>query len=229
MYFLNFKSLNFLKVLIVFVASAALFGCASRPDTLEVDVQSFAVGQTVKTPQGYRLQWLPTQNPNSNFGPLEAAAQKALAQAGLHRIGADGRPLNEGAPVAARQANLTAQLSTGVVRARSCPSSPEEPAGAAADRRVSVGVGLGWWDGPLGLGIHLNDFIGRSNCYAVKIILRDTKRQNVVYESTAQFESWNTLEEDIWGILFEAAMRDFPQGNSQKRTIVIDLKNRITP
>lgn len=211
------KNIHIFKISTTAACLLTLTACASYPDVLEVDVQSFASHPALSTPQNYELQWLPSQDTNSHFAHLEAVAQAALIRVGLHRTSAYASPQ-------VREHTLTVQLGTTAVQARHCPKSPEEPEGAAQPR-LGWSIGWGWWNAPIGLGFSWSDFARPMNCYSAKMIIRNAKNQTIVYESTAQFESSTTVNADIWGVLFDAALRDFPQGHPKKRSIIINLKN----
>lgn len=205
-------------------ATAFLVGCASGPVTYTTSVQSYSSMAGITLPNTYRLELLPSQIQNQqNFAVVEIQAQKALSNVGL-------QPAADPA-----QAPLVVQIDA------ISAASPSGPAYAPYYGPASVyGWGFGrpwtpgpWGPGPWGHGPWGGPAVGWAfdappTIYhrSVNLVIRDAKNQRIVYETSAQYNDLRANDSMIWGLLFNAALNDFPnppQGVRQVQTTVTPI------
>lgn len=190
-------------------AAAALAGCASGPRDIVANVESYSSMAGVTLPATYRMELLPSQNQQQNFARIEHAAQAALQRVGLTR---DSHP---------EQARLVVQIG-----ATASQSRAYHPAYDDWFYGPRFGWGMGFGGPRVGFGMHWMDTPPLVQYRAVKLLLRDQQTQKIVYETSAQYDEVRLNEELIWGILFDAALSDFPHpasGTRQVRTTLTPL------
>lgn len=199
-----------MKVFAVLLTSAALLGmggCASVR-AVDADVQSYStLAAALPESPTYRLELLPSQQAQAvQFATIEQQAQQALAKQGLRRI----QP-----PV---PAHFIVQI-----HAQSYATLPEFWPSAGPRAR-------GWaWGGRIGPGPWPYRGGGTSGWLfdrpptlqhrAVSLVMRDSHTQAVVYETSASFEEVWSNDALIFGVLFDAALSDFPHPPQGPRQI----------
>ena len=193
------------------VVAAALAGCATGPREITSSVQSYANMGGIHLPATYRMELLPSQTHQQSFARIEAAAQDALQRVGLTR---DPRP---------DLARLVVQI------------------GASADQgyayhpgydnwfygpRFGWGLGMGFGGPRWGMGMSWMDAPPMVYYRGVQLVIRDTKTQQIVYATSAKYDEIRVDDQQIWRVLFDAALSDFPhppQGARQVRTTITPL------
>lgn len=199
--------------LAVLVASAAvLAGCASGPREISSNVQSYASMAQVQLPASYRLELLPSQSQQPSFTHVEAAAEQALRRVGLTR---DPRP---------DLARLVVQVGATATQGRAYYPGYYDP---FYGPRWGWGLGYGGRGGwGMGMGWSMMDTPPLVYYRAVKLVLRDQQTQQIVYETSAEYDEVRMNDDVIWGVLFDAALTGFPhppQGPRQVRTVLTPL------
>lgn len=206
--------MNFLRTLTITVlclAGALLAGCAG-PRLVQSDVSSYSSLDTLPQPATYRFEHLPSQQQQAAaFAPIEALAEQALARVGMTRNEANAR--------------YAVQLGVegGTMYPRNWPY--------AGGPMPYFGWGLGWggwsgrWGGGLGLGMGWGrDLPPPLYHRRASVLIRDLANQQVVFESSALYEDVWTSDPMIYGVLFEQALRGFPQpqrGDRRESTEVL--------
>lgn len=188
-------------------ALLAAAGCAGL-DTVAVEVSSQGDWPAGRKPGRYAIERLPSQQSQTvEQERIEAAALPALAAAGF-------------VPAPLDEADFVVQ-----VGARRFELARRDPYGPFYWRSD-------WWfygghrpffHGPgLGYG-HVADFPDVQREAA--ILIRDRRGQRIVYETRATLVTrWSS--DALLPVLFDAAMKDFPQQALSPRTVVVPLPRR---
>ena len=187
-------------------SAAALTGCASGPREISSSVQTHSNMAQVQLPATYRMEILPSQSQQQSFAQIEAAAEKALQRVGLRR---DPSP---------ELARLVVQVGASATQGRHY-----HPAYDDWFYGPRWGLGLGW-GGPrmgvgLGWGMGMVDAPPLVYYRSVKLVLRDQRTQQIVYETSAAYDEVRMHDDVIWGVLFDAALADFPNPPAGTRTV----------
>ncbi|MEJ5990276.1 DUF4136 domain-containing protein [Ramlibacter sp. PS3R-8] len=176
---------------------AAMLAACAAPPPPQATVQVFAAVAQLPPEATYRHERLPSQAGRPDQSATEAAADTALARAGLRRDDANPRLAVEVA---------VSQHAVGYGPAWGIPSW------------VNVGVGGGSWGGG-GVGIGLSFPVGGTPAYPsqrVDVLLRDLASGQVLFQSQATSNSGASAAS-----LVEASLRNFP--NAQPGTWVVPL------
>lgn len=180
--------------LLVLSAAALLAACASTPP--EATVQVFTGPPQVAAGTSYRYERLPSQAGQPAQTQLEAAADAALARAGLRRDDAAGR--------------LAVQLTATQDRVAG-PGS-----GYGGGPQVGIGIGSGGWGSGVGIGfgIPIGGGGGGQAWQRIDVQMRDAASGHVVYQSQASAGSGASQ-----AALVDAALRDFPNAPAGARQV----------
>lgn len=179
--------------LLVLSAAALLAGCASTPP--DATVQVFTGPTQLAAGTTYRYDRLPSQAGQPAQAQLEAAADAALARAGLRRDDAAGR--------------LAVQLTATQDRVAS-------PYGYGGGPQVGFGIGSGGGGGGVGIGfgIPIGGGGGGQASQRVDVQMRDLASGRVVYQSQASAGGSASQ-----AALVDAALRDFPNAPAGARQV----------
>jgi hypothetical protein len=183
----------------------ALSGCGTtrRIDSQVQSVHANVVGAAPLPGARYRFERLPSQINNPAAGLAEQQAQAALAAVGLVRDDA------------------LAQLSIQVnARATSYIADPWG--------RPLLGVGMnGYWGHGVGMGFGMSSGMRfpppTHYQYEVSIVLRDLRSAQVVYETQAVHNGPWADANQIFPVLMQAALQDFPNPPAASRQVNIDI------
>jgi hypothetical protein len=186
----------------LFVAAAlgaTLFGC-STTRLIDSDVSSFGSWPAGRAPSSFAFERLPSQQAQEQEQDrLEAAALPALEHAGFKAI--DGT------------ADVRVQVALRTLTYRRGPYNagvydPYWP-GSPLYRDHWHGAGFGW---PLAAPRYINE---------VSLLIRDSKTQQVVYETRAQSDAPGA-DATLLRALFEAALKDFPHAAISPRRVTVE-------
>lgn len=202
-----------ISTLAAVAAVLVLSGCATTR-VVDTQVQTFSQLPAVPVPASYRFERLPSQQSvPADQAQLEAAAEPALAKAGLVRDEAGARY----SVLIDSTVQTTTQLVDPWGYGRYGPWGPWGPYG----RRWYGGVGYYGW-GP-GWGFQY-DMWDRSYAQReVSVILRELSTQRVVYETRAVHESRWPNDPALLTPMFDAALSGFPQPPAGVRRVNIEL------
>lgn len=202
-----------ISTLAAVAAVLVLSGCATTR-VVDAHVQTFSQLPAVPAPATYRFERLPSQqSAPADQAQLEAAAEPALAKAGLVRDEAGARY----SVLIDSTVQTTTQLVDPWGYGRYGPWGPWGPYG----RRWYGGVGYHGW-GP-GWGFQY-DMWDRSYAQReVSVILRELSTQRVVYETRAVHESRWPNDPALLTPMFDAALSGFPQPPAGVRRVNIEL------
>jgi Domain of unknown function (DUF4136) len=188
------------------LVALALTGCAAL-NTVTSDVTTYSEWPAERKPGRYAFERLPSQKANAQrTAELEAAAAKALAQAGF-TLAAD-----------AAQADVIVQVGARVSRTEVSPW----------DDPLWWRWGAGYWRAPAWrssrsayyAGFH-NDWYSRYE-RNVAVLLRDRASGTPLFEAHAQTEGGSSGDAALISAMFEAALKDFPAvGASNPRRVSI--------
>ena len=179
----------------VLLALALLAGCATGPQGLVSQVQSYSAMHGIQLPTTYRLEVLPSQVQEPYFPHVEAAAHRALQRVGLE-------------PATAQEiAHLAVQIGASASQGRA-PFSSRDPYYYLPRWGWGVGYGTGWTHS-LSMQWML-DIPPLVQYRAVKLVLRDQHTQRIVYETSAQYDEVQVDDALVWEPLFDAALSGFP-------------------
>lgn len=200
---------------VLLAGCAWLTGCASGPREIATSVQSYASMSAVALPATYRMELLPSQSQRQSFARVEAAAEAALHRVGLTR---DVRP---------DLARLVVQVGATASQGRAWHPAYDDY--YMYGPRFGWGVGYGGrWGSTFGMNWMLRDYPPMVQYRAVKLVLRDQQTQQIVYETSAEYDEVQVDDGVIWGLLFDAALTGFPdppQGERQVRALLPAAKS----
>lgn len=198
----------------VLASAAVLAGCASGPRQITSSVQTYASMGGVQLPATYRLELLPSQTQQQSFARVEAAAEQALRRVGLTR---DPRP---------ELARLVVQVGATASQGRAYHPAyddwfygPRFGWGMAYGGRWGGGLGMNW----------MMDTPPMVYYRAVKLVLRDQQTQQIVYETSAEYDEVRMDDQVIWNVLFDAALTDFPNPPAGTRQVRTTLQAKPAP
>jgi hypothetical protein len=168
----------------------------------------------VQLPATYRLELLPSQTQQQSFARVEAAAEQALRRVGLTR---DPRP---------ELARLVVQVGATASQGRAYHPAyddwfygPRFGWGMAYGGRWGGGLGMNW----------MMDTPPMVYYRAVKLVLRDQQTQQIVYETSAEYDEVRMDDQVIWNVLFDAALTDFPNPSAGTRQVRTTLEAKPAP
>ena len=203
------------KVLTVLIATAALGACASLHE-LSNDVSSYSLWPAARKPTTYAFERLPSQQANAKQQQLlEDAARPALEMAGF-------------TPASDQQAaDVTVTLGARVTPNDRSPY--DDPF---------------WWHGGLygyrhfgrpyypyypyyarGFGPHFGYPFYDTPTYEreVAMLIRDRKTGQPVYETRVTNDGYSSSINSLLSAMFEAGMKDFPQGGVNPHRVVTQI------
>lgn len=195
-----------LKVLTALTLAAALSGCASL-QVMDAEVSSFGTWPAQRAPAAYVFERLPSQESRPEWqDALEAAAGPALEAAGFKPVPAGGTAV------------YGVQLGWRV--------GQQAPLRDPYWGRGGVFAGMGSHGrGGVGFGINMN-LSAPTYTREVVLLLRDRASGQTVYETRAASAGYTETFDGLLPALFEAALKDFPHGGVNPRTVRIDLSPR---
>lgn len=190
---------------LLLLVTALLQGCG-LPRMIDSDVQSFVGGDGAVTGVGYRFERLPSQQAHSTQqDSIEAMAEQALSEVGLHR--------DEMTP------RYSAQVSVGVRTI-----APPEPRRTRAERSILRPDGVAVFAPPFALVIEQPWYR-----HSVQLLLRDAGSARVAFESTASFDGPWADSMQLLPVVMRAALRDYPNPPQGPRKVVIELPANAAP
>ena len=199
-----------LKILGVVLTTALLGGCAAM-NRLGSDVSSFGPWPADRRPAAFVFERLPSQQQQPEQQQmLEDAARPALEAAGFRQVAdlaAADYSVQLGARVSADERWLHDDGFGGLLGARSLHRYP----------RFGLGMGLGY--GRLAYGP-----IGPAYEREVILLIRDRRSGQPVYETRASNQGSSSAINSLLPAMFEAAMKDFPQGGINPRRVVTEIQ-----
>lgn len=184
---------------LLLLATALLQGCG-LPRMIDSDVQSFIGSEGAVTGVGYRFERLPSQQ---NLGPqqdrVEAMAEQALSEVGLHRDDVTPRY------------SAQVQMSVGTI------ASPQHRR-SRAERSMVRTDGVAVSAPPFGLVIEPPWYR-----HSVQVLLREVGSARVAFESSASFDGPWADSAQLLPVVVRAALRDYPNPPQGLRKVVIEL------
>lgn len=201
-----------ISTLAALAAAVLLTGCATTR-VVDNEVQTFSRLPAVPSPATYRFERLPSQQSvPAAQGQLEAAAEPALAKAGLVRDdGAARYSVLIGSSVQTTAPAIDPWFYGGFG-----PYGPYHRRWRGYPGFYGAGWGPGWgyrydmWD---------NGYAERQ----VSVIIRELSNQQVVYETRAVHETRWPADPALLAPMFDAALSSFPQPPAGVRRVNITL------
>jgi hypothetical protein len=187
-----------LRWLTAIVASLVLGGCA-LPRMIDSDVQSFVGTPAAVAGASYRFERLPSQQAQgAAHERVEALAQEALGRAGLVRDEAHPR--------------YSIQVEVSVLQFQPAPRRQPHFGGPyiAADGALFYPPPMLLLEPPW-------------YSHTVHLLMRDVSTAQVAFESTASFDGPWSDSANLLPIIFEAALRGYPNPPPGPRKVVIEL------
>jgi hypothetical protein len=196
------------KALGVLIATVALTGCAGMRE-LSNEVSTYSLWPAGRQPATYTFERLPSQQAHSQqMQLLEDAAHRAMEGAGF-KLATD--------PAAA---DVSVTLGARVTASE--PSPFDDPF---------------WWRGGLwshrfyGRPYHrgFGPYFGWPYHYTptyereVAMLIRDRKTAQPLYEVRVTNDGYSPSINSLLGAMFEAGMKDFPQGGANPRRVVTQI------
>lgn len=187
----------------------ALAGCATFRD-VDSTVQSYSTITTLPVPATFRIEPLPSQQQDATFVAIARMTCTALQHVGLQRDDA--------------QATLVITIRTQASYAT--PGWPHDPWFIWGSGRY------GSRHGGITARAMLRDAPPSMYRRSLQLLMRDTRTQQVVYETSALHEDVWTQDPEIYGVLAQAALQGFPHPPTGTRHVVLPFgsaKNGIAP
>jgi len=178
------------------LALALLSGCAA-PRMIDSEVRSYTSAAAAVRPASYRFERLPSQNLSPQQDGLEAMAVRALAQVGLTQSTAVGDV----------QPRYTVQVTARVSVLQVTNPYPR--------------MGGFWGRNPgFGMSLSLDPTWYR---HEVRFLLRELVSGQVVYETSAVFDGPWADSGNLFPVLMQAALQDYPHPPEGVRKVDIEL------
>ncbi len=189
------------------LALSLLTGCASMR-LIDSDVVSVAALPSGMSLQGakYRFERLPSQVHNPEAGLAEQQAQAAMTAVGLVRDDAG--------------ASLSVMVGFSGTQYLADPWGRPLAPGWTPYGNIAIGSGFG---SHMGLGMGMRFPPPTHYRREVSLIMRDLKSGQVVYETRASHSGPWSDSVPIFGILFQAALANFPNPPAGPRRVNIEL------
>ena len=189
------------------LALSLLTGCASMR-LIDSDVVSVAALPSGMSLQGakYRFERLPSQVHNPEAGLAEQQAQAAMTAVGLVRDDAG--------------ASLSVMVGFSGAQYLADPWGRPLAPGWTPYGNIAIGSGFG---SHIGLGMGMRFPPPTHYRREVSLIMRDLKSGQVVYETRASHSGPWSDSVPIFGILFQAALANFPNPPAGPRRVNIEL------
>lgn len=189
------------------LALSLLTGCASMR-LIDSDVVSVAAVPSGMSLQGakYRFERLPSQVHNPEAGLAERQAQAAMTAVGLVRDDAG--------------ASLSVMVGFSGAQYLADPWGRPLAPGWTPYGNIAIGSGFG---SHIGLGMGMRFPPPTHYRREVSLIMRDLKSGQVVYETRASHSGPWSDSVPIFGILFQAALANFPNPPAGPRRVNIEL------
>ena len=189
------------------LALSLLTGCASMR-LIDSDVVSVAAVPSGMSLQGakYRFERLPSQVHNPEAGLAEQQAQAAMTAVGLVRDDAG--------------ASLSVMVGFSGAQYLADPWGRPLAPGWTPYGNIAIGSGFG---SHIGLGMGMRFPPPTHYRREVSLIMRDLKSGQVVYETRASHSGPWSDSVPIFGILFQAALANFPNPPAGPRRVNIEL------
>ena len=182
------------------VSAMLLTGCATSRN-VDSEVRSFTGTTQIAAGATYRFERLPSQDPKVQE-PLEATAQHALAAKGLVR--ADDKA----------HYSVQVRLDDDLLMSDSMSRWANSP---FPDRIVLAPNGTLWRQ------VRHPQMDPRWYRRTVQVVIRDLANGSVAYDTRATNDSPWSDTVNLMAPLVEAALHDFPQSESQPKTITVVL------
>jgi len=191
------------KTATLLAAAALLAGCASMNE-LHSDVSTYSQWPAARQPGSYTFERLPSQRENPDQQAIEDAARNALESAGF-------------TPAAdAAQADVKVQVGARVSQNQVLPY-PEPFWGWGYGRFYG---GRGAFFGP-SFNMH---YPVTTYAREVMVLIRDHKSGQPLFEGRAVSDGVSPSARELLPALFEAAMKDFPNGGVNPRKVTTRLQ-----
>lgn len=185
----------------------ALSGCASL-NQFSSQVSTHGSWPQGRAPGSYAFERLPSQAAQPALqDQLEAAARPALQAAGFTE-----------APDA-KQASVVVQLAAQV------QVEPRPPLDNFWYPYGRWGWGGFWGPGRSGMALSLHmepPYVQMS----VSLLIRDRQTHDVLYETRARHDRLGAVDARLYPLLFEAALKDFPQVAVSPRTVTLTIPSQ---
>lgn len=194
------------SLLIAMAAAAVLTGCASF-NQLSNDVSSYSRWPADRKPASYTFERLPSQDSRPETQQkLEDAARGAIEAAGFT------------AAADAKAAEYVVQLGARVdANERSLYQDPFWWRGGFHYGRY----GRGFWAPGFGAGFHTPTYDRE-----VAVLIRDRRSGQPLYEARASNDGSSPSIESLLPAMFEAALKDFPNGGVNPRRVTTEISKQ---
>jgi len=184
-----------------------LTGCASLRE-VPVTVQSYSSLTEPLESTSYRLERLPSQqDEHGRFAQILAQAEQALSAAGLQRDDKQGRWI--------------VQISADTDVSDESPWPRYYSAYSPWWPYAPYGFGPAWgsfyWDPPPARPIYRR---------SVRLLLRDSQSGQLVYETSAEYRGMRSNRLEVFAVLFQAALQDFPNARQDKHSVRLPLSRQ---
>jgi len=203
-----------MRSILLLLAALALGGCAAMR-SIDSDVSTYSRWPSERKPATYAFERLPSQQARpEQQQQLEAAARSAVEAAGFAPAGDPNG------------ADVTVQVGGRVTAFDRSPfydpfwwgPGPHWPYFYGRGGRLFYAPGwhsYGWgarWDYPT------------TYVREVALLIRDRRSGEPLYEARASNDGYSPMTETALPAMFEAAMKDFPNGGINPRRVTVEIK-----
>jgi hypothetical protein len=198
-----------LKPMLLISLALALGGCASMR-SVDSEVSTYSQWPAGRKPASYAFERLPSQQ-------ARADEQQALEDAARRAIEAAGFTPSTDSAGADVSVQLSARLGAGAVYPYVDPFWWQA---GLYHRRGGFGYGLGF----AGPGLGFRWAAPASYEREVALLMLDRSSGQALFEARASHSSSSSAApEALWPALFEAALKDFPNGGVNPRRVTVEL------
>ncbi len=191
------------KTATTFALAVMLAGCASMNE-LHSDVSTYSQWPAARQPGSYVFERLPSQRENPDQDAIEDAARNAIEAAGFTPAADEAK------------ADVKIQVGARVSRNQVLPY-PEPFWGWGYGRFYG---GRGGFFGP-SFNMH---YPVTTYAREVMVLIRDNKTGQALFEGRAVSDGVSPSARELLPALFEAALKDFPQGGVNPRKVTTRIE-----
>jgi hypothetical protein len=201
-----------MKTIVALLATAALSGCAAL-HSFDSEVSTYSHWPADRKPASYAFERLPSQETRPEQQQmLERAAQPAVEAAGF-------TPASD-----PKAADVTVQLGARITPTDLSPFDDPFWWGPGMHRPFAYGRGGRIYFGPSWRYRWGSPFDDYGYEREVAVLIRDRHTGQPLYEAHAVSDGLSPMVDTALPAMFEAALKDFPNGGANPRRVSVELK-----
>ena len=202
-----------MKTILGLAAAAALCGCAAL-HSLDSDVSTYSHWPADRKPATYAFERLPSQETRPEQQQmLEDSARPAVEAAGF-------KPAPD-----PKTADVTVQLGARITPTDRSPFDDPFWWGPGMHRPFPYGRGGRMYFGPGWNYRWGSQFDNYGYEREVAVLIRDRRSGQPLYEARAVSDGLSPMVDTALPAMFEAALKDFPNGGASPRRVSVEIKS----